>query len=257
MQKKIRAGGAAAARKSSTANEPAPARRYHHGSLPDALLRAAETVLRRDGLRGLTLRAIAREAGVSHTAPQHHFGDTTGVLSELAATGHRRLAASMIERAQGMEQGDARSRAIARGYIDFALNNPDLFRLMSRNELLDAERPSLAQARRMTARELAGLQGSPSPSPSSAHDPFAELSGAQAMAMTAAWGYVHGLASLLIDNRLARIAEATDTFRDPQELVDAVIEQMGIVRRHVAAPAPKGTATRTRATEELAVWKKT
>jgi Bacterial regulatory proteins, tetR family. len=61
-------------------------------------------VLRRDGIRGLTLRAIAREAGVSHTAPQHHFGDTAGVLSELAASGHRRLAATMAEQADGMKR---------------------------------------------------------------------------------------------------------------------------------------------------------
>ncbi|MFP6561569.1 TetR/AcrR family transcriptional regulator [Paraburkholderia sp. B3] len=259
MQKKIRAGGTAATRTSSAGNkpgsEPAPARRYHHGSLPDALLRAAETVLRRDGLRGLTLRAIAREAGVSHTAPQHHFGDTTGVLSELAATGHRRLAASMIERARGVEGDEARSRATARGYIDFAVNNPDLFRLMARNELLDAGRPSLVEARRLSARELAGVAGAEPPSSSPASDAFAELSGSQAVAMTALWAYVHGLASLLVDHRLTRIAAATDTFRDPQELVDAAIEQMGIVRRSVAASPPKADSTGRRATEEPAAWK--
>ena len=48
---------------------------------------AAERVLERDGLPGLTLRAVAREAGVSHAAPTHHFGDLTGLLSELAAVG--------------------------------------------------------------------------------------------------------------------------------------------------------------------------
>jgi AcrR family transcriptional regulator len=257
MQKKIRAGGAEAARTSSSENETAPARRYHHGSLPDALLRAAETVLRRDGLRGLTLRAIAREAGVSHTAPQHHFGDTTGVLSELAAIGHLRLAASMVERAQGVAEPEARSRATARGYIDFAVNNPDLFRLMSRNELLDVERPSLVEARRMSARELAGVAGSLSPSSAPAPDAFAELSGSQAVAMTAIWAYVHGLATLLIDHRLNRIAAATDTFRDPQELVDAVVEQMGIVGRAAPASMPKVESTRVRATEEPAACKNT
>jgi AcrR family transcriptional regulator len=257
MQKKIRAGGAEAARTSSSENEPAPARRYHHGSLPDALLRAAETVLRRDGLRGLTLRAIAREAGVSHTAPQHHFGDTTGVLSELAATGHLRLAASMIDRAQGVEEPEARSRATAHGYIDFAVNNPDLFRLMSRNELLDTDRPSLVEARRMSARELAGVAGSLSPSSSPAPDALAGLSGSQAVAMTALWAYVHGLATLLIDHRLTRIVAATDTFRDPQELVDAVVEQMGIVGRAASASMPKAESSRLRATEEPAACKNT
>ena len=48
---------------------------YHHGSLREAMLRAAESILERDGIRGLTLRAAAREAGVSHAAPKNHFGD--------------------------------------------------------------------------------------------------------------------------------------------------------------------------------------
>src|SRR5882762_10020761 len=60
---------------------------YHHGALHEALLNAAEKLLERDGLQGLTLRAVAREAGVSHAAPTHHFGDLTGLVSELAAIG--------------------------------------------------------------------------------------------------------------------------------------------------------------------------
>src|SRR5512139_1646614 len=69
---------------------------YHHGALRDALLQAAERVLERDGLPGLTLRAVAREAGVSHAAPTHHFGDLTGLLSELAAIGFRRFNEAMV-----------------------------------------------------------------------------------------------------------------------------------------------------------------
>ena len=69
---------------------------YHHGALRDALLQAAERILERDGLAGLTLRAVAREAGVSHAAPTHHFGDLTGLLSELAAIGFRMFNAAMV-----------------------------------------------------------------------------------------------------------------------------------------------------------------
>ena len=60
------------------------------------LLKAAERVLERDGLAGLTLRAVAREAGVSHAAPTHHFGDLTGLVSELAAIGFRQFNAAMV-----------------------------------------------------------------------------------------------------------------------------------------------------------------
>src|SRR5258708_10545516 len=80
----------AARRRKSTGESP-----YHHGDLHEALLKAAEQVLERDGLPGLTLRAVAREAGVSHAAPTHHFGDLTGLLSELAAIGFRQFGAAM------------------------------------------------------------------------------------------------------------------------------------------------------------------
>jgi len=199
---------------------------YHHGSLPDALLHAAESVLRRDGLRGLTLRAIAREAGVSHTAPQHHFGDTAGVLAELAASGHRRLAHAMQKRAAAAGAGTDRGRAIAHGYIDFAVANPDLFRLMSRNELLDTERPSLVEARRMSAAGLADVfDAVPEIAPGS-NSAFGAMGSEQTIAMASAWAHVHGLASLLIDNRLNGLAAVPGTFRTPRDLVDAVIDTM-------------------------------
>src|ERR1700681_3684518 len=87
-----RMGRKPSAPRTAGASEDAP---YHHGALRDALLEAAERVLERDGLAGLTLRAVAREAGVSHAAPTHHFGDLTALVSELAAIGYRRFSMAM------------------------------------------------------------------------------------------------------------------------------------------------------------------
>src|SRR5437870_528460 len=84
---------------------------YHHGALRDALLKAAETVLERDGLQGLTLRAVARQAGVSHAAPTHHFGDLTGLVSELAAIGFQQFNAAM---AAAPRMGESLENAKAR-----------------------------------------------------------------------------------------------------------------------------------------------
>ena len=201
-----------------------PKRPYHHGSLPKALLEAAEIVLRRDGLAGLSLRAIAREAGVSHTAPKGHFDDTMGVFSELAAIGHRRLINEMAAYSKDLPSGKLQRQAIARGYVNFAINNPDLFRLMARKELLDPERPALAEAIAASVRALDGIFA-----------PFAKarastsLDAGQAIATTAGWAYVHGLATLLIDNQLVQIAGATDVFQNPRELVDAVLGRMIII----------------------------
>src|SRR5438874_13011651 len=105
----------AARRSRSTEDTP-----YHHGALRDALLQAAERVLEHDGLAGLTLRAVAREAGVSHAAPTHHFGDLTGLVSELAAIGFRQFNATMeAARATGTVPLE-KSMAGAKAYVGYA-----------------------------------------------------------------------------------------------------------------------------------------
>jgi AcrR family transcriptional regulator len=202
---------------------------YHHGSLPKALLEAAETVLRRDGIGSLTLRAIAREAGVSHTAPQHHFGDTAGVLGELAASGHRRLAASMAAKAEGIPSGRASRKAIARGYISFAVDNPDLLRLMFRSDMLDHTRVSLVNARQRTARALMGAFDDPPERTPDESATSGRLDTVQTIAMIAAWAYIHGLASLLIDGRLSALATSAEGILNTEELVDTAIEHMQLI----------------------------
>ena len=106
---------------------------YHHGDLHDALLKAAERVLERDGLGGLTLRAVAREAGVSHAAPTHHFGDLTGLVSELAAIGFRQFNAAMA--AAGAIDAPPLMKAMARAkaYVAYAQAHPGMYGLMFRN----------------------------------------------------------------------------------------------------------------------------
>src|ERR1700754_1794114 len=113
---------------------PAGETPYHHGDLHDALLAAAERVLERDGLAGLTLRAVAREAGVSHAAPTHHFGDLTGLLSELAAIGFRRFNEAMIAARNSETHPLMRGMANAKAYVAYAQASPGMFSLMFRNE---------------------------------------------------------------------------------------------------------------------------
>src|SRR5262245_26706556 len=74
------------------ANKPAAERPYHHGDLHAALIRAGEVVLRRDGVAGLGMRAVSREAGVSHTAAKPHFGSLDGLRAQIAAKGYDQLA---------------------------------------------------------------------------------------------------------------------------------------------------------------------
>src|ERR1700754_3038766 len=109
----------AARRGRSTDEQP-----YHHGALHSALLEAAERVLERDGLAGLTLRAVAREAGVSHAAPTHHFGDLTGLVSELAAIGFRQFNATMTAAGSTGVSPMEKSLARAKAYVAYGQAHP-------------------------------------------------------------------------------------------------------------------------------------
>jgi AcrR family transcriptional regulator len=182
---------------------------YHHGSLKQALLEAAERVLERDGIQGLTLRAAAREAGVSHAAPKNHFGDMTGLLSELAAVGFERFVATMQANVGDSDSPDRRMDAIGRGYIAFARAHPGLFLLMFRGERLDLSRPALRDAVETSSRVLSGAVGA-----RRGEKVEAALTLPQAASIAAAWSLVHGFAMLLLDGRLkpllARLPPGTD-----------------------------------------------
>jgi AcrR family transcriptional regulator len=132
---------------------------YHHGALRDALLEAAERVLERGGLSGLTLRAVAREAGVSHAAPTHHFGDLTGLVSELAAIGFRQFNAAMAAAGAAGASPIEKAMARARAYVAYAQAHPGMYGLMFRTERLDMSRPSLHEAASASFAGLAGAIG--------------------------------------------------------------------------------------------------
>jgi AcrR family transcriptional regulator len=170
--------------------------RYHHGDLKSAVLLAAEKLLERDGLQQLTLRAVARAVGVSHTAPKNHFGDLMGLLSELAAVGHARFGAALAE-AVNAASGDARDRmrAMGRAYVAFARAHPKLFFLMFHAERLDIKRPSLAAAIEESRQALRVAVISTAPA-----KPLQPIE--LAARATASWALVHGFAMLLLDGRL-------------------------------------------------------
>ena len=198
---------------------------YHHGALRDALLEAAERVLERDGLSGLTLRAVAREAGVSHAAPTHHFGDLTGLVSELAAIGFRQFNAAMVAAvvAAGnspMEKALARAKA----YVAYAQSHPGMYGVMFRTERLDMSRPSLCEAANASFAGLAGAIGA------SRHEQIHEeaLSLEQAAAIARAWSLVHGFTMLLLDDRLSDILRRLPQGTGVETLLEAMLKSFVI-----------------------------
>jgi AcrR family transcriptional regulator len=189
---------------------------YHHGALHDALLQAAERVLERDGLAGLTLRAVAREAGVSHAAPTHHFGDLTGLLSELAAIGFRMFNVAMAA-ARGSETHPLmKAMASAKAYVAYAQAHPGMYSLMFRNERIDMTRPSLHEAATASFQGLANSVGA-------SGDALEALSLEQAAGIARNWSLVHGFTMLLLDGRLKDILHRLPADTTPDQLLDAMM----------------------------------
>jgi AcrR family transcriptional regulator len=103
---------------------------YHHGDLRTALVTAGRAILSRDGLSALSLRACAREAGVSHAAPQHHFRNVAELLAAIAASGFDDFVEALETGSK--EAPNPRETLIAMGkaYVRFAERDPALYRVM-------------------------------------------------------------------------------------------------------------------------------
>jgi AcrR family transcriptional regulator len=192
---------------------------YHHGALHEALLKAAEKVLERDGLQGLTLRAVAREAGVSHAAPTHHFGDLTGLVSELAAIGFRQFNAAMAAADSTGTSALLKAMARAKAYVAYARAHPGMYGLMFRTERLDMTRPSLHEAANAAFAGLAGAIGASRRE----HIAAEALSLDQAAAIARAWSLVHGFTMLLLDGRLTDMLRRLPEGTDAETLLDAML----------------------------------
>jgi AcrR family transcriptional regulator len=200
----------------------AKSRPYHHGDLKAALLAEAETILERDGLQGLTLRAAARAAGVSHAAPANHFDDLTGLLSELAAVGFTRFAAALAAaRARPGDTPGRHAAAMGAAYVQFARTYPGMFLLMFRSERLDAARPALRDALDAARQALRIAAGAATPEPTCAAPTRAPLEAAAQA--TALWSLVHGFAMLLLDGRLDGMLSGLPDGDTADILLDAVL----------------------------------
>ena len=156
---------------------------YHHGHLRAALLKSASELLEEQGLSALSIRAVARQASVSHNAPYRHFPDRDSLLAELAAEGFS-LLKKELESRRGREMGEA--------YVRFALAQPQLFRLMFGATLRHERHPALRDAAHATYSVLvAAFRGE-----GTVADPD--------KAAAAAWSLVHGLAQLTLDGHFDR-----------------------------------------------------
>ncbi|MGN5633234.1 TetR/AcrR family transcriptional regulator [Streptomyces sp. AC154] len=176
-------------------------RTYHHGDLRRAVLTAALDVIRTEGPGALSLRDLARRAGVSHAAPAHHFKDRTGLLTAIATEGYELFADALAD------APDLRERGVR--YVRFATEHPAHFQVMFQPELFRADDPELVAAKDRASTELrAGVSGLPAVR--RGEDPR--------LAGTAAWSLAHGFATLLLSGNLGGVVGE----RDPEEVFRAL-----------------------------------
>jgi AcrR family transcriptional regulator len=171
--------------------------------LRERVLDASVALIEERGLTAFSMREVARRAGVSHQAPYHHFTDRESILAAICERGFDILANGLARARVGKGSAADRFERAAVAYVEFACNHAAYFRVMFRPELITpSKHPSLeASAARAFAhvpRMIAdcvdeGLQPDPS---------FDAL-------IAAAWSFVHGLASLLVDGPLERKVRAT------------------------------------------------
>ena len=123
-----------------------PADQYHHGDLRRSLIAAALEIIEKEGLEALSLRAVARRANVSHTAPYHHFTNRAELLSAVALEGFDALREGIARRTAGIDEPRTALVEGCVGYVLFALAHPSRYRLMFSPELADPPSEPLRSA---------------------------------------------------------------------------------------------------------------
>jgi AcrR family transcriptional regulator len=161
---------------------------YHHGDLQAACVRSALELLEESGTTALSLRAVARRAGVAPSAPYRHYADRDALVSAVAAVGYRELADCLATTNAAPSNIDDLA-AVAIAYVRFAIERPALFRVMF-SEPCDRDNYERVTATTAISAYLGDIVRRCFP-------------GADVEALsTALWAFVHGLAFLYLDGKL-------------------------------------------------------
>ena len=174
-------------------------------SLRDKVIRAAVGYIARNGPDGLSFRQIAADAGVSHQAPYHHFGDRRAIFGDIARLGFLKFAEEMSAPARDDEDTNLAVRLCER-YVDFALRNKGYFRVMFRSDLCNMdESPETRRVADAAFDTLLDAVGSILGESASIDEIRVQA--------TAMWSAAHGLATLLIDGPLEQKIGAVENRR--------------------------------------------
>lgn len=207
---------------------------YHHGNLKRAVMDGALAAIAEHGPAALSLRDVARQAGVSHAAPAHHFGDKAGVLTAIAIEGFELLSAAT--RAATEQTGSLIEGGIA--YIRFALKHPAHYEVMFRPDLYRPDDEALINAREDGFKVLANaVRRTLGPDA----DEQEVLSG-----VIASWSFAHGFANLWSAGNIHALVDS-----DPEEharsAANAFVQLVTAGTQNSTPPAARSRSTRSRA----------
>lgn len=185
------------------------AKAYHHGDLPAALRAATAELITEKGPTGFSLREVARRAGVSHAAPAHHFGDSRGLLTSVAAEGFYVLVSS-FEELSAIDDPVQRLNLMGKAYVRTAIDYPGHFGVMCSNELVDHDDEAFGSVSGRAFEILVEVVSEIA----EAHNPSLNVEAAA----TWVWSAVHGLAVLLpgFDNLEDKVSTTS---------IDALLDQ--------------------------------
>jgi AcrR family transcriptional regulator len=188
-------------------------KRYHHGDLRNALIRAGQALLAREGIAGLDMRKVARAAGVSHAAPYRHFADKQALLAAIAEDGFRQLAGRMDAAVQ-LAPASARDQLeqLARAYVWFALDQPAHMREMFSGLAMErAAYPELHAAAKAAFQRVVQVVATGQARREIGPGDPADLS-------TVAWTQIHGVAMLLLEDQIPHV-------KGDEQAIDRLIAQ--------------------------------
>jgi AcrR family transcriptional regulator len=181
---------------------------YHHGDLRAVILSEAARLVAQRGADRVSLRELARSAGVSHAAPAHHFADRRGLFTALAAQGFRLLAEALTD-----ARGQFADAALA--YVRFALGHPGHYQVMFNKSLLDVADAELAAAEAAAGAEL-------SRGVATLRDPHAQAD--PAAAQLAAWSLVHGFSTLWLNDAVSAQVKENDPMQSVLRIATMLFE---------------------------------
>lgn len=185
---------------------------YHHGDLPAALRSATAELVAERGPTGFSLREVARRAGVSHAAPAHHFGDSQGLITAVAAEGFSQLTGAFVDAVEGLTDPVERLTKMGKAYVRHAVDNPGHFGVMCATDVVNSDDPAFAAASLGAYQALLDALGDLR----DAVNPALDVESAATMT----WSAIHGLAVLA--PYLADVADKADTSIGP---LDEIVEQ--------------------------------